>query len=216
MRYVLQNFGHLLQLVVSEAAGGSHDEAVQWRLRAFKWGYQPRVATPGSGSCHLCGDRNGTEHQEHRGQSVSQAQSSQPGLTIASAVDREISGVEKQVLDAAETMPEDKFNFSPESLSIPGDDYKGVRTFAVQVKHIAAPNYYLWSGLPGIAAGQPQGRERSGGREEQGRDPDVPAGFICAGSQGRSHVDNGEYVAGPGAQQIDAPAPGNLCRRPRF
>ena len=148
--------------------------------------------------------------------SVSQAQSSQPGLTIASAVDREISGVEKQVLDAAETMPEDKFNFSPESLSIPGDDYKGVRTFAVQVKHIAAPNYYLWSGLPGIAAGQPQGRERSGGREKQGRDPDVPAGFICAGSQGRSHVDNGEYVAGPGAQQIDAPAPGNLCRRPRL
>jgi len=81
--------------------------------------------------------------------SVSQAQSSQPGLTIASAVDREISGVEKQVLDAAEAMPEDKFNFSPESLSIPGDDYKGVRTFAVQVKHIAASNYFLWSGLTG-------------------------------------------------------------------
>jgi uncharacterized damage-inducible protein DinB len=81
--------------------------------------------------------------------SVSQAQSSQPGFTIASAVDREISGVEKQVLDAAEAMPEDKFNFSPESLSIPGDDYKGVRTFAVQVKHIAASNYYLWSGLTG-------------------------------------------------------------------
>jgi hypothetical protein len=64
-------------------------------------------------------------------------------------VDREISGVEKQVVAAAEAMPEDKFNFSPESLNIPGADYKGVRSFAVQVKHVAASNYFLWSHLTG-------------------------------------------------------------------
>jgi len=81
--------------------------------------------------------------------SASQPQTAQPPATIASAVDREISGVEKQILDAATAMPEDKFNFSPESLNIPGADYKGVRTFAVQVKHIAASNYFLWSGLTG-------------------------------------------------------------------
>jgi uncharacterized damage-inducible protein DinB len=52
-------------------------------------------------------------------------------------------------LDAAEAMPEDKFNFSPESLNIPGDDYKGVRTFAMQVKHIAASNYAIWWRLTG-------------------------------------------------------------------
>ncbi|HWJ48735.1 MAG TPA: DinB family protein [Candidatus Udaeobacter sp.] len=69
--------------------------------------------------------------------------------TLASSVDREISAIEKQVVDAAEAMPEDKFNFSPESLHIPGDDYKGVRSFAVQVKHIAASNYFLWSPLTG-------------------------------------------------------------------
>ena len=46
-------------------------------------------------------------------------------------------------------MPEDKFNFSPESLNIPGDDYNGVRTFAVQVTHVAASNYFLWSPLTG-------------------------------------------------------------------
>jgi uncharacterized damage-inducible protein DinB len=46
-------------------------------------------------------------------------------------------------------MPEEKFNFSPESLKIPGDDYKGVRTFAVQVKHIAASNYFIWSNITG-------------------------------------------------------------------
>jgi uncharacterized damage-inducible protein DinB len=69
--------------------------------------------------------------------------------TLASAIDREISTIEKQVLEAAEAMPEDKFNFSPESLNLPSANYKGVRTFAVQVKHIAASNYFLWSGLTG-------------------------------------------------------------------
>jgi len=73
----------------------------------------------------------------------------QQAPTLAPNVDREVSAIEKQVVEAAEAMPEDKFNFSPESLHIPGSDYKGVRTFAVQVKHIAASNYFIWSPLTG-------------------------------------------------------------------
>ena len=69
--------------------------------------------------------------------------------TIAAVVDREISNVEKQIVDVAEAMPEEKFNFSPESLNIPGSDYKGVRAFAGQVKHVAASNYFIWSPLTG-------------------------------------------------------------------
>ena len=81
---------------------------------------------------------------------TSQTQASQqPSPTVASVVDREISTIEKQVVDAAEAMPEEKFNFTPESLNIPGDDYKGVRTFAVQVKHVASSNYFIWSPLTG-------------------------------------------------------------------
>jgi len=76
-------------------------------------------------------------------------QSPQSPPTIASIVDREISTVEKQIVEAAEAMPEDKFNFSPESLKIPGSEYKGVRTFAVQVKHVASSNYFIWSPLTG-------------------------------------------------------------------
>ena len=75
----------------------------------------------------------------------------QPPTTLASMVDHEISAAEKQVVEAAEAMPEDKFNFTPESLTIPGDDYKGVRSFAVQVKHIASSNYFLWSPITGDA-----------------------------------------------------------------
>jgi len=79
-----------------------------------------------------------------------QTQTSQ-AVTLASMVDHQITVVEKQVVDAAEAMPEDKFNFTPESLTIPGDDYKGVRSFAVQVKHIAASNYFIWSPIAGDA-----------------------------------------------------------------
>ena len=76
-------------------------------------------------------------------------QSQQPAPTVASTADREVSTVEKLIVDAAEAMPEEKFNFSPESLNVPGSDYKGVRTFAVEVKHIASSNYFLWSHLTG-------------------------------------------------------------------
>ncbi len=81
--------------------------------------------------------------------SAPQAQPSLPTPTMASTVDREISTVEKQIVDVAEAMPEDKYNFSPENLRIPGDDYKGVRTFAMQVKHVAASNYAIWWRLTG-------------------------------------------------------------------
>jgi uncharacterized damage-inducible protein DinB len=69
--------------------------------------------------------------------------------TIASAIDREISIVEKEVVEVAEAMPEDKLDFSPEKLNLPGSDYKGVRTFGEQLKHVAASNYLLWSPITG-------------------------------------------------------------------
>jgi hypothetical protein len=81
--------------------------------------------------------------------SATQSQPSQHQPTIASVVDGQISMIESQITEAAEAMPEDKFNFSPESLKLPGDDYTGVRTFALQVKHVAASNYALWSPLTG-------------------------------------------------------------------
>jgi len=76
-------------------------------------------------------------------------QAQQDAPTIASVVDRQVSGIEKQVTDAAEAMPEEKYNFSPEGLNIAGSDYKGVRTFAQEVKHVAASNYALWSAVTG-------------------------------------------------------------------
>jgi len=73
----------------------------------------------------------------------------EPPPTIASVIDLEIQGVEKQVIAAAEAMPEEKYGFTPESLKIPDSDYKGVRTFGQQVSHIAASNYAIWWRITG-------------------------------------------------------------------
>lgn len=69
--------------------------------------------------------------------------------TIAAVVDREVSTIEKQFVAAAEAMPEEKYNFAPTGLNIPGSDYKGVRTFGQQVKHVATANFMLWGPLVG-------------------------------------------------------------------
>jgi hypothetical protein len=62
--------------------------------------------------------------------------------TFAMVLDRSLSNVEREVVPAAEAMPEDKFNFAPTQ-----GEFKTVRTFAKQVKHIAAANYLLGAGI---------------------------------------------------------------------
>ncbi len=64
--------------------------------------------------------------------------------TFAMVFDRNLSNVEKEVVSAADAMPEDKFNFAPTQ-----GEFKGVRTFALQVKHIAVANYMLAAGILG-------------------------------------------------------------------
>ena len=64
--------------------------------------------------------------------------------TFALVMDRNLTNVEKEVVGAAEAMPDDKFNFAPTQ-----GEFKGVRTFALQVKHIAVANYMLAAGILG-------------------------------------------------------------------
>jgi len=80
----------------------------------------------------------------------SPGQSSNPAQSQFSAVmAQEIGKIDSQFLAAAEAMPEDKFNFTPENLNVPGSKLKGVRTFAMQVKHVAADNFSIWAPLTG-------------------------------------------------------------------
>lgn len=69
--------------------------------------------------------------------------------SVGAALDREISIVEGQIMAAVQAMPEDKFNFTPDSLAIKGANFKGVYTFAGLAKHLAAANYVLWGNAGG-------------------------------------------------------------------
>ncbi len=56
--------------------------------------------------------------------------------TFSAVLDHSLTGVEREFVSAAEAMPDDKFNFAPTQ-----GDFKGVRTFAQQIKHVSAVNY---------------------------------------------------------------------------
>src|SRR5579864_1816516 len=62
--------------------------------------------------------------------------------TVTEVLDHTVSNLEREFVPAAEAMPEDKFNFAPTN-----GEFKGARTFAQQIKHVAAVNYELGAAL---------------------------------------------------------------------
>jgi len=64
--------------------------------------------------------------------------------TVAKVLSQSVSGVEGEIVPAAEAMPEDKFNFAPSN-----GEFKGVRTFGQQIKHVAAVNFLVGASLLG-------------------------------------------------------------------
>jgi len=64
--------------------------------------------------------------------------------TITQVLDGAVTLVEGDFVPAAEAMPEDKYSFAPTN-----GEFKGVRTFAQQVKHVAAVNYIVGSTILG-------------------------------------------------------------------
>ena len=69
--------------------------------------------------------------------------------SLKPAVERLFNKIESDILTTAEAMPEDKFNFTPEKLKIKNSDFKGVRTFAGQILHLATDNIFMWSAITG-------------------------------------------------------------------
>lgn len=64
-------------------------------------------------------------------------------MTPAATYEKLLSNMEKEFVDAADAMPEDKFNFAPAETA---GDFKGVRSFGAQVKHVAESNWYFFGG----------------------------------------------------------------------
>jgi DinB family protein len=64
--------------------------------------------------------------------------------TIASVMEVQLRIVESQLIPAAEAMPADRYSFAPTS-----GEYKEVRTFALQLKHVATANFVFYSAILG-------------------------------------------------------------------
>jgi hypothetical protein len=62
--------------------------------------------------------------------------------TVSQIEDHSVTMVEGEFVPAADAMPEDKYSFAPAN-----GEFKGVRTFAQQVKHVAAVNYLIGAAI---------------------------------------------------------------------
>jgi uncharacterized damage-inducible protein DinB len=69
-----------------------------------------------------------------------QAQTKDERKTLSQVVDSATARLERDFVPAAEAMPEDKYSFAPTN-----GEFKGVRTFAEEIKHVAATNYLVAS-----------------------------------------------------------------------
>src|ERR1700754_4304434 len=73
----------------------------------------------------------------------------QQPVSLKPAIERLFNKVESDILSSAEAMPENKFDFTPDDLHIPQSDFKGVRSFAGQILHLASDNIFIWSAVTG-------------------------------------------------------------------
>lgn len=77
---------------------------------------------------------------------IALAQAAKPAepKTVSQVLAGSVKNVEGEFVPAAEAMPEDKFSYAPTT-----GEFKGVRTFEQQIKHVAAVNYILAAGVLG-------------------------------------------------------------------
>jgi hypothetical protein len=78
------------------------------------------------------------------GAAFGQAAKSNESQSLSQVLDRRVSSIESDFVSAADAMPQDKYSFAPS-----GGEFKGVRTFAQQAKHVAAVNYLLGAAILG-------------------------------------------------------------------
>jgi uncharacterized damage-inducible protein DinB len=62
--------------------------------------------------------------------------------TVTEVIDHSVTNMEHEFESAAEAMPEDKYGFAPT-----GGEFKDVRTFGEQIKHVAAVNYIFGAAI---------------------------------------------------------------------
>jgi len=77
------------------------------------------------------------------GLSLGQMAAPPPAKTPGDAINAVLTIANGEFVGAADAMPEDKYSFAPTAAG----EFKGVRTFAQQVKHVAAVNYIFGAAI---------------------------------------------------------------------
>ncbi len=77
------------------------------------------------------------------GFSLGQMAAPPPAKTPGDAVNAVLTIADGEFVGAADAMPEEKYSFAPSTTG----EFKGVRTFAQQVKHVAAVNYIFGAAI---------------------------------------------------------------------
>jgi hypothetical protein len=67
--------------------------------------------------------------------------------TVGQVLNGFVANIENELVPTADAMPEERYSFAPS-----GGEFKGVRTFGQQIKHVAAVNYILAAAILGEKA----------------------------------------------------------------
>jgi uncharacterized damage-inducible protein DinB len=115
---------------------------------------------------------------------------------MGQALDVWVTRTEKLLVPAAEAMPEEKYTFRPTK-----GEFAGVRTFAEQVKHLAAANYQLGR----LARGEkpPQGEHGEAAPENVKTKAEIME--YLRGSFASLHETAGKISEKTAAEQIELP-----------
>jgi uncharacterized damage-inducible protein DinB len=77
--------------------------------------------------------------------------------SVAKAYDGDLKSAEKEIVSLAEAMPADKYDFAPTMGA-----FNGVRTFALQMRHIASVNYEVAAAILGEKCPVEMGKNENG------------------------------------------------------
>lgn len=91
------------------------------------------------------------------GCALAQAPKAAAPMTVARLYEGQIRMIEGEIVPLVEAMPADKMNFAPTQ-----GEFKGVRTFGEQAKHVAAVNYMVAAAAKGEAVPVDIGKDEKG------------------------------------------------------
>ena len=102
--------------------------------------------------------------------SIALAQGPPREQTLAQAFDGQVGMIEREVLGLALKMPADKYGFAPATGTPPAGRFDGVRTFGLQVRHLATVMYQLSAQILGEPNPIDMGTEENGSNSLRTKD----------------------------------------------